>query len=46
MKQLTFAVTSLLLCISVTTSLPAAKVEVEGKAWHGLTPKKIQLRSM
>jgi hypothetical protein len=33
MKQLTFAVTLLLLCISVPTSLTAAKVEVEGKAW-------------
>jgi len=33
MKQLTFALALLLLCISVPTSLPAAKVEVEGKAW-------------
>lgn len=33
MKQLTFGVTLLLLCISFPTSLPAAKVEVEGKAW-------------
>lgn len=33
MKQLTFAVTLLLLCISLSTSLTAAKVEVEGKAW-------------
>jgi hypothetical protein len=33
MKQLTFAVTLLLLYISFPTSLPAAKVEVEGKAW-------------
>ncbi len=33
MKHLTFAVTLLLLCISVPTSLTAAKVEVEGKAW-------------
>jgi hypothetical protein len=33
MKQLTFAVTLLLLCISFSTSLAAAKVEVEGKAW-------------
>ena len=33
MKQLTFAVTLLLLCISFPTSVPAAKVEVEGKAW-------------
>jgi hypothetical protein len=33
MKQLTFAVTLLLLCISLPTSLGAAKVEVEGKAW-------------
>src|SRR3954470_9722349 len=33
MKQLTFALTLLLLCISFPTSLPAAKVEVEGKAW-------------
>jgi hypothetical protein len=32
-KQLTFAVTLLLLCISFSTSLAAAKVEVEGKAW-------------
>src|SRR5256886_16212019 len=33
MKQLTFALALLLLCISFPTSLPAAKVEVEGKAW-------------
>jgi hypothetical protein len=33
MKYLTFALTLLLLCISLPTSLPAAKVEVEGKAW-------------
>ena len=33
MKQWTFAVTLLLLCISFSTSLAAAKVEVEGKAW-------------
>jgi len=33
MKQLTFAVTFLLLCISFPTSLAAARVEVEGKAW-------------
>jgi hypothetical protein len=33
MKQLTFAVTFLLLYISFPTSLAAAKVEVEGKAW-------------
>ena len=33
MKQLTFALTLLLLYISFPTSLPAAKVEVEGKAW-------------
>jgi hypothetical protein len=33
MKQLTFIVTLLLLCISFPTSLSAAKVEVEGKAW-------------
>lgn len=33
MKQLTFALTLLLLCISFPTFLPAAKVEVEGKAW-------------
>jgi hypothetical protein len=33
MKQLTFAVTLLLLCISFPTSLAAAKVEAEGKAW-------------
>src|SRR2546423_15234164 len=33
MKHLTFALTLLLLCISLPTSLPAAKVEVEGKAW-------------
>jgi hypothetical protein len=33
MKQLTFAVTLLLLCISFSTSLAAAKVEVEGKEW-------------
>src|ERR1700689_3070337 len=33
MKQLTSAVTLLLLCISFSTSLAAAKVEVEGKAW-------------
>ena len=33
MKRLTYAVTLLLLCISFPTSLTAAKVEVEGKAW-------------
>jgi hypothetical protein len=33
MKQVTFALTLLLLCISFPISLPAAKVEVEGKAW-------------
>jgi hypothetical protein len=33
MKQLTFVLTLLLLCISFPTSLAAAKVEVEGKAW-------------
>jgi hypothetical protein len=33
MKQLTFAVTFLLLCVSFPTSLAAAKVEGEGKAW-------------
>jgi hypothetical protein len=33
MKRLTFAVTLLLLCISLPTSLTAAKVDVEGKAW-------------
>ena len=33
MKQLTFALTLLLLCITFPTSLPAAKVELEGKAW-------------
>jgi hypothetical protein len=33
MKQLTFAVTLILLCISFPTSLAAAKAEVEGKAW-------------
>ncbi len=33
MKQLTFAVALLLLCISFPTSVAAAKVEVEGKAW-------------
>jgi hypothetical protein len=33
MKYLTFALTLTLLCISFPTSLPAAKVEVEGKAW-------------
>ncbi len=33
MKQLTFAVTLLVLCISFSMSLAAAKVEVEGKAW-------------
>lgn len=33
MKHLTFAVTLLLLYISFPTSLTAAKVEVEGKAW-------------
>lgn len=33
MKQLTFAATLLLLCICFSTSLTAAKVEVEGKAW-------------
>lgn len=33
MKHLTLAVTFLLLCISFPTTLAAAKVEVEGKAW-------------
>src|ERR1700690_1471967 len=33
MRQLTFAMTLLLLCISFPTLLGAAKVEVEGKAW-------------
>jgi hypothetical protein len=33
MKHLTFAMTLLLLCIFLPTSLTAAKVEVEGKAW-------------
>jgi hypothetical protein len=33
MKQLTFAVTLLFLCISFPASLTAAKVDVEGKAW-------------
>ncbi|HEX3821362.1 MAG TPA: hypothetical protein VHW45_13585 [Candidatus Sulfotelmatobacter sp.] len=33
MKQLTFTVILLLLCISFPISLAAAKVEVEGKAW-------------
>jgi hypothetical protein len=33
MKHLTFVLALLLLCISLPTSLPAAKVEVEGKAW-------------
>ena len=33
MKPLTFALALLLLCISIPISLPAAKVEVEGKAW-------------
>jgi hypothetical protein len=33
MKQLTFAVTLLLLCISFPASLAAAKGEAEGKAW-------------
>ena len=33
MKQLTFALALLLLIISFPTSLAAAKVEVEGKAW-------------
>ena len=33
MKQLTFAVTFLMLCISFPTSMAAAKVDVEGKAW-------------
>ena len=33
MKQLTFVLILLLLCISFPTSLAAAKVEVEGKAW-------------
>ena len=33
MKQLTFTVTLLLLCISFPSLLAAAKVEVEGKAW-------------
>ena len=32
MKKLTFAVTLLLLCISLPSFLAAAKVEVEGKA--------------
>ncbi len=33
MKQRMFAVALLLMSISFPTSLPAAKVEVEGKAW-------------
>jgi hypothetical protein len=33
MKQLTFALTLLLLAISFPITLAAAKVEVEGKAW-------------
>ena len=33
MKHLTFVVTLLLVCVSFPTSLTAAKVEVEGKAW-------------
>lgn len=33
MKQLTFALTLLLLCVAFPVSLGAAKVEVEGKAW-------------
>jgi hypothetical protein len=33
MKQLTLALTMLLLCIAFPISLGAAKVEVEGKAW-------------
>lgn len=33
MKQLRFAMTLLVLCVSLSTSLTAAKVEVEGKAW-------------
>jgi hypothetical protein len=33
MKQLTLAVTLLLLSISFPISLVAAKIEVEGKAW-------------
>jgi len=33
MKKLTFAVAWLFLCISFPTSVAAAKVEVEGKAW-------------
>jgi len=33
MKRLTLVVTLLLLCIAFPTSLGAAKVEVEGKAW-------------
>jgi hypothetical protein len=33
MKQQTFIVTLLLVCFSFPTSLAAAKVEVEGKAW-------------
>jgi len=33
MRQLTFALALLLLYISFPTPLPAAKVEVEGKAW-------------
>jgi hypothetical protein len=33
MKQLTLALTFLLLCISFPTFLAGAKVEVEGKAW-------------
>ncbi|MGA9977238.1 MAG: hypothetical protein WBQ08_01180 [Candidatus Sulfotelmatobacter sp.] len=33
MKHLTFAMTLLLLCAFFPTSLAAAKVEVEGKAW-------------
>ena len=33
MKHITLAMTFLLLCISFPTTLAAAKVEVEGKAW-------------
>lgn len=33
MKQLTFAMILLMLAVCLPTSLPAAKVEVEGKAW-------------
>lgn len=33
MKQLTFILTLLLLCVAFPISLAAAKVEVEGKAW-------------